>query len=310
MKRMMMYAAVCGAVTMMQPASGKDDPGIDHPWKGCCVAFLGDSITDPVHVGTTRNYWQDLGDWLGLDYTSFGQNGQVWNGVKGQAEKAKAKYGDRLDAIFVFMGTNDYMGGVPLGEWFVESECETIGFDGRPAKRLHRELNLDPATFRGRINVQLKYLKEEFPDQQIVLMTPIHRAFAQFGSGNVQQPESYANAIGKYVDEYVAAIREAGSIWSIPVIDLFAESGLHPLTPSHAKFFSNRERDLLHPNAAGHNRIARTIYAKLIALPPNFRGDPASFRRFRLVGFSPQGSMESDHIGACRARAKEEQGER
>jgi len=259
-------AVLCGVGTW---AKEDFDGAIDdHPWKNRCVAFLGDSITDPCHVGTTRNYWQDLGDWLDLDYTSFGQNGQVWTGVKGQAARAKAKYGDRLDALFVFMGTNDYMGGVPLGEWFSEKEVDTVGFDGKPAKRLCRTPNLDAGTFRGRINVQMQYLKENFPDQQIVLLTPIHRAYATFGATNVQQPEKYANAIGKYVDDYVAAVREAGSVWSVPVIDLYADSGLHPMTPSHAKFFANRETDLLHPNAAGHNRIARTIYAKLVAIPP------------------------------------------
>ena len=34
-------------------------------WKGKKVAFLGDSITDKSHVGTTKNYWQYLEEMLG-----------------------------------------------------------------------------------------------------------------------------------------------------------------------------------------------------------------------------------------------------
>lgn len=241
-----------------------------HPWRGRHVAFLGDSITDPRHIGTTRNYWQYLGEWLDLDYVSFGENGQNWNGVKRQADRAKEKFGDKLDAIFIFMGTNDYMGGTPLGKWYEEEESEA-NLGGKPTKLRHRILNIDSKTFRGRINAQLKYLKETFPDQQIVLMTPIHRAFATFGPRNVQPPEDFANKCGSFVEEYVAAVKEAGLIWSMPVIDLYGESGLHPLTPSHAKYFANKERDLLHPNAEGHRRIAATIYARLLALPPTFR---------------------------------------
>ena len=35
-------------------------------WSGKRVAFLGDSITDERHVGTTKNYWQYLSEMLGI----------------------------------------------------------------------------------------------------------------------------------------------------------------------------------------------------------------------------------------------------
>ena len=239
-------------------------------WKGACVAFLGDSITDPIHVGTKRNYWQDVGDWLGLDYTSFGQNGCQFPAIAGQADRAAAKYGDKLDALFIFCGTNDYNGSVPMGEWFVFDE-EEVNRDGRQTKLRRRSFSFDGGTFRGRINAVMKHLKERFPRQQIVLMTPIHRGFAQFSENNVQPPECYANARGLFIDDYAAAVREAGAIWSVPVIDLFAESGLQPLVESNLAFFANAQRDQLHPNTQGHNRIARTMIAKMNAMPVNFK---------------------------------------
>ena len=66
-------------------------------------------------------------------------------------------------------------------------------------------------------------------------------------------------------------VKEAGNVWAVPVIDLHALSGLYPLAVSHGRFFANPGRDLLHPSAAGHERMARTIYAQLLALPPNFK---------------------------------------
>ena len=87
-------------------------------WYGKKVAFLGDSITDKCHVGTTKNYWQFLRDYLGIEHLVYGINGWSWAGLVKQAEALKQDHGTDLDAILVFMGTNDYNSNVPLGDWF------------------------------------------------------------------------------------------------------------------------------------------------------------------------------------------------
>ena len=60
-----------------------------------------------------------------------------------------------LDAIFIFMGTNDYMGGVPLGEFFDLRDEET-NLWGKKTVLKRRYFNEDLTTFKGRINVALK----------------------------------------------------------------------------------------------------------------------------------------------------------
>ena len=45
---------------------------VPNRWKGKKVAFLGDSITDKIHVGTTKNYWQYLSEMLGLELLDYG----------------------------------------------------------------------------------------------------------------------------------------------------------------------------------------------------------------------------------------------
>jgi len=168
------------------------------------------------------------------------------------------------------MGTNDYMGGVPMGEMFVEDEQEA-NLWGRVRKLKHRKPNLDTGTFYGRINVALAKIKSEFPDTQIVVMTPIHRAYFKYSETNVQPPESFANAQGLFVDAYVDAVRAAARHWSVSVVDLFAESGLLPENDSYVKYFANSKVDRLHPNTTGQRRLADVIEAKLNALPATFR---------------------------------------
>ena len=129
---------------------------------------------------------------------------------------------------------------------------------------------MDPSTYCGRINIALSRLKQRYPAKQIVLLTPIHRAHAEFSDTNVQPSEAYQNACGEYFDRYVNAVREAGEIWALPVIDLGALSGLYPLLPEHAGYFTDAGTDLLHPNDEGHRRMALTLFYQLQLLPCRF----------------------------------------
>ena len=243
---------------------------IHSQWEGEKVAFLGDSITDKIHVGTEKNYWQFLEETLGITPLVYGINGNRWINTKPQAEKLYSEHGTGIDAIFIFMGTNDYMGGIPLGQWYTYKVEET-NFGGNMVKRERRYFNMDEETFCGRINAAMAYLKQTFPLQQIILMTPIHRAFATFSATNVQPEESFSNALGLYIEHYVEKVRQAADIWSCPLIDLYRISGLHPLTESHGQFFANPETDRLHPGTAGHQRIAQTMTYQMLALPSTVR---------------------------------------
>ena len=239
-------------------------------WKGKKVAFIGDSITDPEAIPTVKTYWKFLEEWLGIEPFVYGINGANWSGALGQAMKLQATQGNDIDAIFIFMGTNDYNGSIPLGEWFSIS-LEDTNDHGRLTTKPHRNIVKDNATVRGRINIAMEFIKENFPVQQIVLMTPIHRAFAQFSEDNVQPEEAFPNKLGLYVQSYIDVIREAADLWSVPLIDLFRASGLHPLTTSHAQFFNNPKTDLLHPSTIGHDRIAKTMMYSMLAIPSDFK---------------------------------------
>lgn len=247
-----------------------EETTVQNQWKGKKVAFLGDSITDKGHVGTTKNYWQFLEDLLGLEPLVYGINGHQWTGVLGQAQKLKEEQGDAVDAILIFAGTNDYNAGTPLGEWYSVKE-EAVEVSGpKQDVRKKRTLQTDDTTFRGRINKVMSYLKTNFPTKQIILLTPIHRGYARFSGDNIQPDESYPNQIGLYVDEYVDVVKEAANIWAVPVIDLNSISGLYPVNDSHIRYFSKEKTDRLHPNADGHYRMAKALMYQLLAYPADF----------------------------------------
>ena len=266
------------AMPLLPPPTvkGAAKPAIESAWKGKKVAFLGDSITDRCHVGTTANYWDYLPRALGIDAYVYGVNGNRMCDLLAQAKKVMLDFHWYVDAIFVWAGTNDFNGSVPRGEWYDVAEEETPR-SGGPAKLLRRRPSMDEKTFRGRINRLLSYLKHSFPDQQIVLVTAIHRGSATFGPKNIQPDESFPNLLGLYIDDYNDDIRAAGRMWSVPVLDLYERSGLLPTEPSHVRYFHDAKTDMLHPNANGHERIARTMAYWMLTIPPDFKRSDGLF---------------------------------
>lgn len=222
------------------------------------VLFLGDSITDVHHIGCTKNYWGFLAERYGFKPLVYGINGQRWFDIKSQAKKFKDEHSECPDVIFVFAGTNDFNSDTPLGEWYTVADAK-VNKNGNEVVLKKREFSFDLATLRGRINTAMSYIRDEFPTARVVLLTPIHRAYATFGANNVQPDESYANALGLFIDDYVAVVKEAGNVWAAKVVDLNADSGLYPVSRAHDAYFSNAERDRLHPSTAGHERIAEAI---------------------------------------------------
>lgn len=246
-------------------------PLLPSQWEGARVAFLGDSITDARQIPTTNNvYWHNLEDILGITPFVYGISGHRMNQIIGQGERLEREHGQEVDAIIVFVGTNDYNGNIPLGEWYDYSMAETVDDGPETVVRKHREPVYDDATFRGRANTTLRWLKTHYPDKQIIFLTPIHRGYAKFSDKNIQPPESFANDCGYFIDDYVQAVKEIANVWAVPVIDLNSVSGLFPLLDEHARYFRDAASDRLHPNTPGQLRMAWALACQLLGYPAVF----------------------------------------
>lgn len=255
---------------MLLALSALAQPEIRSQWEGKKVAFLGDSITDARQIGTTNDvYWHMFEGMLGIKPYVYGISGHRMNQIVGQGERLKAEHGQDVDAIIVFIGTNDFNGSIPMGEWYNYS-YDIVNRNGVETAVKCRTLNLDGNTFKGRSNITMQWLKTNYPDKQIILLTPIHRGFARFSDKNVQPPEDHANALGLFIDEYVQAVKEIANVWAVPVIDLNSISGLYPLVDEQAPYFRNMDTDRLHPNTAGHVRMAYAIAYQLLGYPASF----------------------------------------
>ena len=275
MKKLIVIA-ILAAVSMPLSHAGKNkyveasrQPEIVSQWNGAKVAYLGDSITDERQYPGQEVYWSLLKNILGIEPYVYGISGHQTRHIKGQAEKLLSEHGQNVDAIFIFIGTNDYNSCVPLGQWYTE-RLDTANFNGRLCACKRREPVMDANTMRSSINSFMSYLKENYPTKQIILLTPIHRGFFAHSDTNVQPDEFHTNRAGLYIDDYIEVIRETASVWAVPVIDLCSISGLYPMAEAQVQYFRNRDRDKLHPNTEGHRRIAYALAYQLLGYPAKF----------------------------------------
>ena len=170
-------------------------------------------------------------------------------GVKGSRLAIKADRDDSFverlggidadaDVYVLFGGVNDFSRNVPLGQ---------MG-------------STDTHEFYGALDYLVRGITARSPEARIVVMTPCKT------SGIVAKdiPSSFEeNHLGLTQAPYAAAVREVADRYSLPVIDLYAGSGVSPFLPEH------RERympDGLHYSPAGYERLARRIAAGLRAV--------------------------------------------
>lgn len=138
------------------------------------------------------------------------------------------------DAVVVFGGTNDYgHGNAPIGT-----------FSDRT-----------PDTFYGACHDLYTKLINKYPGKPIVIMTPLHRL--------TENEIKIKHGVTVTLKTYVDIIREVAEFYSLPVCDLYKNSGIQPIVPILMEKFVP---DGLHPNDAGHELIAQRLENFLLSL--------------------------------------------
>ena len=112
MKKLLLSLLVLlfAAAPMAEAKKRTEEPAqlvIENQWYGKRVAWLGDSITDQRQTDEQQVYWQYLEEWMGITPLVYAVSGQQWHHILPQAEKLLSEQGQEVDAIVIFMGTND-----------------------------------------------------------------------------------------------------------------------------------------------------------------------------------------------------------
>ena len=219
--------------------------------EGLKINFLGDSITEGVGASDRQKtvYHAVLKDIAGLaEARNYGIGGTRFALQKGSDVRPKDNYvdvnsfcerfdkmDDDADVVVVFGGTNDY------GHGDADIGC----FEDRT-----------PDTFYGACHCLFSGLIKKYLGKPIIIMTPLHRCNER---KIPNKPEGQFGILKEYVD----IIREVAEYYSLPVLDLFAYSGLQPEIPEiKTKFVP----DGLHPNDNGNAVIAQKLKNFLEAL--------------------------------------------
>ena len=212
------------------------------------INFLGDSITEGACLEDWNNvYWMRLGRETGATVRGYGIGGTRiaprLNPERPGEEGFSQYFGSRVermdpdaDIVVVWGGTNDFgHGDVPLGT-------------------IH---DRDNTTFYGALHCLYRALWEKYPTATIVVMTPLHRVGEH---DTLNEHGNPAIAPFKVIRD---TIIEVAAYYSFPVVDLYAISNLNPELPAIKEAFMP---DGLHPNDAGHERIASRLIGFLKAL--------------------------------------------
>ena len=203
------------------------------------INFLGDSITEGMGASAEENRFTDV---LALEFGLKAANNYGISGsriARQQAmtqERADRDFCLRMDemdlaadAVVVFGGTNDYgHGDAPLGVM----------------------ADRTPDSFYGACHYLMNGLLSRYPGKPVLIVTPLRR----INENNPRGSRKLQDVAPLRV--YRDILLEVAFYYALPVLDLYASSGIQPENPI---ILQSLLPDGLHPNDAGHTLIARRI---------------------------------------------------
>ncbi len=203
--------------------------------KNLKINLLGDSITEGVGTSSLDyRFGELLASRCGAVVRNYGISGtRIARQQKPTVDNPSfdqhyvsrvAGMEEDADVIVVFGGTNDFgHGDAPLG------------------KMSDRE----DTTFYGALHALYSALLTKYPASKFVILTPMHRL-----------SEDEPRADGSTLLTYVNIIREVAQYYSLPILDLYADSGI---TPKVEILKQRYMPDGLHPSDAGNEKLFELI---------------------------------------------------
>ena len=169
---------------------------------------IGDSITylndHPNETGNriSKGYMTMLTEKLpNVHYLNQGHNG--WTAIKIATDIEKLGL-QKADVYSIFLGTNDWWGGKPLGT--LDNYKNNTGLN----------------TVNGAFRVITDKLKSLNPQAKIIFITPMQRVdFVYINNFKNNAYGSYKDKNGQFLESFANAIVEIGRMEHFPVVDLY-----------------------------------------------------------------------------------------
>lgn len=194
------------------------------------LTVLGDSITDQRNHYAHKWYYQWLAEWLAIPtITNLGLSGStIAQPYEPMVERWQA-IPATTDLLLIYAGVNDFGRNVPLGQ--LTDQTTT--------------------TFYGALQQLLGSITQRYPQTMVYFISHVAIGTAFFPAVNQE---------GYQQQDYEAAIAQVTALFGVQHISLFHESTLSFADTQQAVALS---LDSLHPNDAGHKKIAQLLRTKI-----------------------------------------------
>ena len=210
------------------------------------VNVLGDSITEGVGASEkSKSYPSVLGRLMGAQINNYGvscsriTDADIAIPHPGAFVNRMYSMSKDADLIIVFGGTNDF--------WF--GDCPI----GKPTDSGQK-------TFYGALNKMMSYLKNAYPNADIVFITPYQQSKDATETQSYKR-STYNNFGTGTLMEYRVALLDRCQYYGIPVLDLYADYELNTVDNQEAlRKYGQYLCDGCHLNDAGYALLATKIY--------------------------------------------------
>lgn len=174
---------------------------------------IGDSITylnehqDETGNRITKGYMTRVIEQLpGVHYINQGHNGWTSGGIAAEIENLGLV---KADIYTVFLGTNDWWSGRPLGSF--KNYIDNNGNE----------------TVYGSFRIIINKLRQLNPDAKIILITPMQRVdFVYINDMKNNAYGSYKEKNGQKLEQFAVAIDSISKYEHLPLVDLFHAKGM------------------------------------------------------------------------------------
>lgn len=242
--------------------------GVDSPFKGMKLLTIGDSLS-------AHNNWQKwLVEWLGVTF----DNDENINGKDGHKPMAKGGtaiaptsedsiYMRALDAKYYVDDTN----GTVIIIYAGQNDSVTLGTIDDTPYTDKAVITANKLTFYSSYMGMVENILADIPSARIYLMTqmPVRLEIGMEGTaepytGVVRFPDM-ASVLAYEASRYkkVEAIRAISKKYSLPCIDLWADSGINDYNSKYWYGAVGGTCGQVHPNDSGYKRMAEVAVAKM-----------------------------------------------